>query len=252
MENNPTFEIEKLVQDMLQNVHTCIPGKIESFDADKCLAVVMPTGQFIAPSGEKIDFPKVHDVPVVIQQYAGQDITMAFPIREGDGCMLHFSEQQLDRFRDEEEAKCDLRHDITNAIAVVGLFRQANKVVKEACDDDAVIIDHNEDSRVIIKKDEQLYQVTDGSTVLIKADSQECKVGSATLTIKSSEITAKVATFKIDGKLEVTQTIDADSNIISKAKVTGRAGVDGATASLDTHTHIGNLGAPTAPPTPGT
>jgi len=242
MQDNVTAEIENLVQDMLRNVHTCIPGKIDSFDSGNCLAVVVPTGQFITPSGEKLDYPKIHDVPVVIQQCAGQDVTMAFPIKDGDGCMIHFAEQQLDQFRDDEEAKCDLRFDLTNAIAVVGLFSQANDLMQEACDNDAVIIDNKKKGRVTIKEDELECKVEDDSTFTIKNDQQECKVGGATLTIKSDEITAEVATFKIKGKLEVSQTIDADGGITSKADVKS------ANRSLSLHEHICTApGSPTIP-----
>jgi hypothetical protein len=240
MQNSPTLEIERLVRDQLQGVHTCIPGKIESFDAAKCLAVITPTGQFIAPSGKKLDFPKCYDAPVLAQQYAGQNVTLAFPIKAGDECLLFFSEQQLDRFRDGEEAKCDLRFDLSNAIALVGLFRQANGVVKEACDNDAVIIDHNGQSRITVKKDEQT-----------------CRVQSATLTIKGGEITAKAQHIKWDGDVEITgnvtarQKIDALGAITAQQTMQGMAGVSSALNSLDTHVHTSTApGAPTSPPMP--
>jgi len=252
MENNPVMEIERLVQDMQQNMHTCIPGKIDSFDAGKCLASVTPIGQFITPSGKKLDYPKVNDVPVCILQYAGQKCTIAFPIKEGDGCMLHFAEQQLDQFRDGEEAKCDLRFDLTNAIAVVGLFSESNDAVQDACDNDAIIIDHNTDSRVTIKKDEQEYKVGDDSTFVIKKDSQECKVGGTTLTIKDGEITAKASQIKLDGEVTITGNLTAQQAIDADGRITGKAGVSGATASLDTHVHNCTApGAPSGPPIPG-
>lgn len=279
MEKSPVAAIESMVADMLQGVHTCIPGKIESFDADKCLAVVTPTGQFLAPGGKKLDYPKIYDVPVYIIQYFGQKCTIAFPIKEGDGCMLHFAEQQLDQFRDGEEAKCDLRFDLTNAVAVVGLCAEANSVVKDACDDEAIIIDHSDKSdgntRVTIKKNEMVCkvgddakvtiteqdivsQVGDSSKTTITSNKQECVVGGATFTIESGKITAKASKIKMDGDLEVTgkvtaqQTIDATGNITSSAKVEGKAGVSGASADLDTHTHDCTApGSPSGPPLPG-
>jgi hypothetical protein len=250
MENNPTLEIEKLVQDMQQNMHTCIPGKIDSFDAGKCLAVVVPTGQFITPGGKKLDYPKVHDVPVHVLQHAGQKCTIAFPIKKDDGCILFFAEQQLDQFRDGEEAKCDLRFDLTNAIAVVGLFAQANDVVKDACDNEAIIIDHNTDSRVTIKKDEQEYKVGDDSTCTIKKDSQECKVGGAKWTLAKGKLLVD-CDLEVTGKVTAQKTIDAQGNITSAARVEGRAGVSGATADLDLHAHNCTApGSPSGPPIP--
>jgi hypothetical protein len=209
MQNNITLEIENLVQDMQQNIHTCIPGKIESFDTDKCLAVVTPTGQFKTPAGKLLEYPKVNDVPVVLIQSCGQDITIAYPIKQGDECLLFFAEQQLDKFRDGEDAKCDLRFDLSNAICLVGLFRQASSVVKEACDNNAVIIDNKGKSRMTIKEDEQ-----------------ECKVQSTTLTIKDGEVTITAQKTKVDGDLEITgkvtaqQTIDAQGDITANGNHT--------------------------------
>jgi len=244
MENNPTLEIEKLVRDMQQNMHTCIPGKIESFDAGKCLAVVTPTGQFITPSGKKLDYPKVNDVPVLVLQHAGQKCTIAFPIKGGDGCMLFFAEQQLDQFRDGGEAKCDLRFDLTNGVAVVGLFAEANDVVKEACDNEAIIIDHNTDSRVTIKKDEQEYKVGDDSTCIIKKDEQVCKVGGAKWTLAGGKLLVD-CDLEVTGKVTAQQTIDATGNITSKADVKSAA------TSLSMHTHNCTApGAPSGPPIP--
>ena len=272
MQNNISMEIENLVTDALQGVHTCIPGKIDSFDADKCLAVVTPTGQFKTPGDELMDYPQVNDVPVYVLQYAGQKCTIAFPIKEKDECLLFFSEQQLDRFRDGADAKCDLRFDLTNAIALVGLFAQANGVVKDACDDEAIIIDHSGksdgNSRVTIKKDEQICEVGDdakvtitenkivsqlgekstftitkteqecdvnGSTFTIKPTQQECKVGGVTMTLANGMVSIK-------GNLEVKGTIDATGNISSSADV------ESVSRSLSLHEHI--CTAPGSPTTP--
>jgi len=244
------MEIENLVQDMMQNTHTCIPGKIDSFDADKCLAVVTPTGQFKQPNGQLLDYPQINDVPVVFIQCAGQDITIAYPIKQDDGCLLFFSEQQLDKFRDDEDAKCDLRFDLTNAICLVGLFRDANSVIKDACDNDAVIIDNKGDSRITIKEDEQECKVGDGSTFTIKQDSQEAVVNGAKWTLANGKLLVD-CDLEVTGKVTAQQTIDATGNITSKATVNGQAGVSGATADLDTHVHNCTApGSPSGPPIP--
>jgi len=251
LQDEVTLEIERLVQDMQQNMHTSLPGKIDSFDADKCLAVVTPTGQFKQPNGQLLDYPQVNDVPVVSFQFAGQDITIAAPVKEGDGCLLFFSEQQLDKFRDDEDAKCDLRFDLTNAICVVGLFKDANGVIKDACDNDAVIIDNKGKSRVTIKEDEQECKVGDNSTFTITEDKQEAVVGGAKWTLEGNKLTVD-CDLEVTGKVAAQQTIDATGDITSSATVTGRAGVSGATASLDTHMHPTAALGPPSPPTPGT
>jgi len=208
MQDNLKQEIENLVQGALQNVHTCIPGTIVSFNAGKCLAVVTPSGQFKTPAGKLLSYPQVHDVPVVLIQSSGQDVTVACPIEPGDGCLLFFSEQQLDRFRDGEDAKCDLRFDLTNAIAVMGLFRGANSVIKEACDKNAVIID-NKGARLVLG---------DGK-LLVDCD------------------------LEVTGKVTAQQAIEATGSISTQGEVTATgvisSGMDvvGGGVSLKTHPH---------------
>jgi hypothetical protein len=208
MESNPTLEIEKLVQDMQQNMHTCIPGKIESFDAEKCLASVTPTGQFLMPSGKLLDYPKVHDVPIVFIQSAGQNVTIAYPIKQDDECLLFFSEQQLDKFRDGEDAKCDLRFDLTSAICLVGLFSSPNDVIKEACDMHALIIDNKGKSRVTIQEDKQEY-----------------KVGNARFVLDNEKLL-------IDCDLEITGTVNAQKTIDAKGEISSKG-----SHSVSEHVH---------------
>ena len=276
MQDNISMEIENLVTDALQGIHTCIPGKIKSFDADKCLAVVTPTGQFKCPSGELLDYPEVNDVPVYVLQYAGQKCTIAFPIKEKDECLLFFSEQQLDRFRDGADAKCDLRFDLTNAIALVGLFAQANGVVKDACDNVAIIIDHSGksdgNSRMTISKDKQVCevgndakvtitesgitsQVGNNSTFVIEGSKQTCTVNGSKFTIEPSQqkhevggvtMTLGGGKVKIEGELEVTGNITASAGMVE-----GRLGVSGAKTNLDLHVHpTAALGPPSLPEGP--
>lgn len=145
-------QLKQLIHDMIRDVHTCIPGEIKSFDASKCTGSIQPFGKFKKSNGDYLDYPELSNVPVVLIQSSDQKATIAYPIKEGDGCLLLFAEQQLDYWKDGRKPKSDLRHGLSNAIAVAGLFTDANKVVEDACNDDAIIIDR-EDARIIIKRE---------------------------------------------------------------------------------------------------
>lgn len=160
-------QLKQMIHDMIRDVHTCIPGEIKSFDASKCTGNIQPSGKFKKANGDYLDYPELSNVPVVLIQSADQKATIAYPIKEGDGCLLFFAEQQLDYWKDGRKPKSDLRHGLSNAIAVVGLFTDANEVVEDACDDDAIIIDR-EDTRVIVKKEQV--------TVLPKKDDSTRKI----------------------------------------------------------------------------
>lgn len=146
-------QLKQMFQDSLRNVHTCIPGEIKSYDASKGTGSVQPHGKFKKGNGDYLDYPELSNVPVIIPQFMDQKATIAYPIKEGDGCFLFFSEQQLDTWKDGRNPKSDLRHGLSNAIAIVGLFTDSNPVMEDACNDDAIIIDR-EDTRVIVKKEQ--------------------------------------------------------------------------------------------------
>lgn len=144
--------IKDATDDAIRGIHTALPGKIVKFDPDTGLAEVLPTMKYKQPSGKRMDFPKITGVPVMIPQSYGQKATYAFPIKPEDGCLIVFSEQSLDFWQYGQETDTDLAFDLTNAICIPGLFVDPNPILKEACDENAVIIDV-EGSRIKIKKD---------------------------------------------------------------------------------------------------
>lgn len=134
-------QTKNLMGNMVDQVHTALPGTIVSFDPGKCQANVLPAGKFKKPDGKMIDFPQISGVPVVFVQGAGQTATIAYPVKAGDGCLLIIAEQSLDSWLYGSESKTELKFDLTNGIAIPGLFVSPNSVVQEACSQDAIIID---------------------------------------------------------------------------------------------------------------
>ncbi len=133
-------EIENKIQNTVNGVHTALPGTIQSFDPSTCKAVVQPIGCFKTPAGEEMAYPAISDVPVIIPQTS--NIVIAFPVRSGDGCLLVFSEQELDYFM-HGGSSSELHHDLTNAIAIPGLFKSSNDAIKKANDENAIVLKNN-------------------------------------------------------------------------------------------------------------
>lgn len=139
--------MQEFVQQVMDNIngairciHTAMPGKIISFDAAKCLAVVQPTMKFKKPDGTTMDFPQVTGVPVVFPQVMNQQATIAYPIKAGDGCLVIIAEQSIDYWMYGQETDTDLAFDLSNAICIPGMFVPGNPTMKEACDNNAVIV----------------------------------------------------------------------------------------------------------------
>ena len=90
-------QLKESVQESLDGVHTCIPGVIVSFDADKCTAIVKPIGKIKRPDGQKVDYPQIAKVPLHFQQSSTQESCICFgkaggrvlaPLfRAGTGCV---------------------------------------------------------------------------------------------------------------------------------------------------------------------
>lgn len=137
-------ELVKAVKDQAkktsEGMHTALPGEITAFDPGKGLATVQPKAKFKKPNGETLDFPKVTGVPVVFPQVMGQEATIAFPIKPGDGCLIVFAESALDYWMYGKETDTTLWFDLSNAICIPGLFTAANATMQEACANNAVVV----------------------------------------------------------------------------------------------------------------
>lgn len=136
--------VEQIKQTMaagLDQVHTCTPGKIVSFDPATCQATVLPAMKIKKPDGKMLDYPQITGVPVLFPQSSAQGVTIAYPVKAGDGCLILFAEQALDQFLYQRDTGTDLKFDLTNAVAIVGLFAQGNSVMAEATSSNAVILD---------------------------------------------------------------------------------------------------------------
>ena len=91
-------QVKQTVNTLLDQVHTCTPGKIVSFDPGSCQATVLPAMKIKKPDGKMMDYPQITGVPVLFPQSYGQGATIAFPVKPGDGCLIFFAEQALDQF----------------------------------------------------------------------------------------------------------------------------------------------------------
>lgn len=193
-------QIKQMIQDNIRAVHTSIPGKITSVDSQNNTVCIQPYGKFRKADGSYIDYPELKDVPMVQMQGAGQKATIQFPIKKGDGCMVFFSEQQLEPWKnDGQEPNTELRHDLTNAIAIPGLFSQANNAHTDACDNDAIIIKYGDETKITAKD-----------------DSVEIKQQNTTIELKGGKVTIKAPSdVEIEGNVKVNGDINATGDIVA-------------------------------------
>lgn len=117
------------IADSVSNqIRVAIPGIIQSFDPDEVTCTVLPAIKG-TDGNESVDLPLLVDVPVSFPRGGG--VTLTFPIKPGDECELIFNDRCIDFWWQSggvQEA-VDLRqHDLSDAVAFVGIQSQAKKI----------------------------------------------------------------------------------------------------------------------------
>lgn len=160
-------EVKNTITELLQGVHTAIPGKIVTYNPAKCEAEILPYGKFKKPDGAYLDFPQLNHIPILFPQSCGQAFTMVYPINPGDECLILIQEQTLDVWRGAgAQSDNDLRFDLTNAVAVMGLFAKPQTLAKEAQEENKLII-QKDGHRLQIKPDEMRLQFSEANYILL-------------------------------------------------------------------------------------
>lgn len=119
-----------MIQAALREVRTCMPGMVESYDADKQTVDVVPQLKNAYPDGEGdvsyVEHPKLSNVPVCFPRAGG--FFMSFPIQKGDFVLLVFSERSIQAWREKGQTvePGDRRlFPLDGAVAIPGVFPAA-------------------------------------------------------------------------------------------------------------------------------
>ena len=162
-----TQELKNKYHKDMMDVHTIVPGKILSFDPGRQEAKIKPTAKYRLPDDSLRDFPDINHVPVFFPQGIGQTAAIIWKVQKDDECFLFFSEQALDLWRTGAESETDLRFDLTNAFALVGLHPKPNPLVKRAYDNESIIVQRKEtfiewfDKKIEVYTDGDIYGKAD-------------------------------------------------------------------------------------------
>lgn len=118
--------LESIMKQNIAEVHTAIPGKIVKFDASRCIAEVQPTLSYHVADGRVLTYPVIVEVPVFMPKAGVSTIT--YPVKEGDSCLLVFSERSLDEWmgKSTDEHHDPRKFDLTDAFAFVGMCPAQN------------------------------------------------------------------------------------------------------------------------------
>jgi len=223
--------IKEGVDARLKELHTSLPGIIETFDSETQTASVQPAIKriFKTHDGEKEilipeDLPLLINVPVKFPRGGGYSVTL--PVKKGDECLLTFCERSIDnwyKFGGINLPGSRRFHSLSDAVVEVGLSSSGN------------LIPNFDTDNLQIKKDDGSVEIT--------------LLSDGTMKLKGTTIT-------LDGDVVVTgdASISGDTTItkdLTAKNVTGNTEVTVGIIGLSTHIHStpsGPSGPPTAPP----
>lgn len=121
------------IRSQMLDLYTFMPATVLDYDALLQTCTVQPAfkATYIDPPKTE-SLPKIQDVPVVFNRSSSRGAQ--FPLSKGDGVGLLFSQRSLDDWFSKSNSVDDVlltsarTHDITDAVAIPGLFPDAGKL----------------------------------------------------------------------------------------------------------------------------
>ena len=220
--------IKSGIRGATKDLHTSMPGIVESFDPITQLASIQPAIRriFVMRDGDKeiltpTDLPLLINVPIIFPRGGGFSLT--FPVAKGDECLLNFCERSIDNWHETGTVKipgAKRFHSLSDAVAFVGLSSVPNKIENYSA------------------TDVQLKQDNGDAVITIKADGDIDLKAKTKLTLTCPDVETS-ANLKVLGNFEVTGTTTLGSTVTSGGKDIS-----------DSHTHVGSPTAPVGPISP--
>lgn len=164
--NSFVAAMKETINKKIAEIHTAMPGIIQSYDPNKNLANIEPALK-VDIEGTKIKFPIITGVPVIFPCGMGGEVSITWPIQKGDNCLLIFAESQIDEWllNIESDDISDVRRfDLTDAICIPGLCKSGYKSLKS--NPKHLTIKYKDN---FIKMGDKI-EITSGQPVVINAD----------------------------------------------------------------------------------
>lgn len=126
---------DAIKNDVMNNLRVSMPGIIDSFDAEKQTANIIPAiRKRVAGDNSRVkeeQEPMLLDVPVLF--LGGGSSYLTFPVKKGDECLVVFADNNIDAWFQSGGVQNQVyprRHDLSDAFAIVGFRSQPNKLDK--------------------------------------------------------------------------------------------------------------------------
>ena len=185
MKNLNTENVARAIIELLQsylagNVHTSMPGRVESYDRTKRTGSVKPMLKICDSSGTQIELPVIPDVPFAI--YGTASASVVLPVSAGDYVLMIFSERAIGRFmQNGQQSVTSFEHTFSlgDAIALPGIFPGGSSIPSTGANDITII---NNGGKVVLNASGDIELgtgtlsklVTDAFSTLYNAHTHNC------------------------------------------------------------------------------
>ena len=122
-------DVKRIIKDWINtrcnNIHTALPGKIISYEPGKNRAQVQPSGKFKTQDNRDLDYPIIHNVPLIFPMTMDRQAGVTLPVKPGDGVMLIFSETQNEDFLNGKDNLDPRHHSLNDCYGIPGIYADA-------------------------------------------------------------------------------------------------------------------------------
>jgi hypothetical protein len=172
--------IKQILENRVSQIHTALPGVVQSYDSSTQIAKVAPGVKKILVNGDEVELPVCTEVPVIMP--GSGDAIIHFPIKKGDPVLLVFCQRAIDEFllsgKISKPSK-KRKHDLTDSVAIPGLLTFNNQglaynnedlIVKKGSS--KIVIKANgdveiNDDKIVIKNLTGIVEINGGNLVVL-------------------------------------------------------------------------------------
>lgn len=116
--------IHQIITSCMSSIFTAVPGIVQKYDKAKKIVSALPAIKMKFADGTLQSMPIITNVPVIFP--GTRETVIQYPLKRGDGCLLIFSSESLERWILGEGAEADpgdsRRFALTDAFCIPGLF----------------------------------------------------------------------------------------------------------------------------------
>src|SRR5690554_2824948 len=158
--------IQAMIDEALDDVHTCLPARVEKFDSKTLRGEVVPlVKRRFKKEGAPEPLPPILDVPFAMPK-AGPFI-MRWPVRRGDVVLVVFSERALDYILTDgqpQDPRLRRRHALDDAIAIPGLMHRGEGTLPGAHGQDVLLLHRDNGVKVVMQADGKILIENPGAS----------------------------------------------------------------------------------------